>query len=403
MRTYLYKDLPYEGKPAGQVYQKGRAQHFNSDEIVSFGHAWPPPPGYTGDMGNIFLLKRERASFNTLNFEYWYSQGNLQFRGPTWLENPLDISGYSVIEPLAAVLNAAGTTAISRVLPNAPTAGLAVFLGEAREGFPRIFGSGILESRARDLRKTGDEYLNYQFGWVPLVSDLRTFAHNVINSHKVVQQYRASRNTKIRRRFHFPSSTVSIAGNTRITTKLQSFASPNSANVQGQIHATKTTERWFSGAFRFPPVIGDDLGSKFKRFEQEANKLLGTRLTPEVVWNLAPWSWAADWFGNTGDIMRNISYLGADGLVMQYGYIMERQTALTHMSGKSSWVGFNGLGQITNPLGAPMYRINRSELKLRRAATPYGFGVDVASLSTKQWAILAALGISRGPNQLKID
>jgi hypothetical protein len=267
-----------------------------------------------------------------------------------------------------------------------------------------MFGSGVLESRTRDLRKSGDEYLNYQFGWVPLVSDLRTFAHNVINSNKVVQQYRASRNTKIRRRYHFPSVTASASGPTRITTKLQSQASPNSATASGFIHTSKTTEQWFSGAYRFPPVIGDDLGSKFKRFEQEANYLLGTRLTPEVVWNLAPWSWAADWFGNTGDILRNISYLGADGLVMQYGYIMHHEQAQSHMwANTSGWTGFNGLGQITNPYLSSLWRTDKSDMKIRRSATPYGFGVDTSSLSTKQWAILAALGISKGPKQLRID
>jgi hypothetical protein len=151
-------------------------------------------------------------------------------------------------------------------------------------------------------------------------------------------------------------------------------------------------------------VIGDDLGSKFKRFEQEANYLLGTRLTPEVVWNLAPWSWAADWFGNTGDILRNISYLGADGLVMQYGYIMHHEQAQSHMwANTSGWTGFNGLGQITNPYLSSLWRTDKSDMKIRRSATPYGFGVDTSSLSTKQWAILAALGISKGPKQLRID
>jgi hypothetical protein len=120
-------------------------------------------------------------------------------------------------------------------------------------------------------------------------------------------------------------------------------------------------------------------------FEQEANKVLGTRLTPKTVWELTPWSWAADWFGTTGDVMSNLSTLGHDGLVLQYGYVMHEQILATSVDYKT--VGAPELsGSYTNKL----------IMRQRFEATPYGFGFDLKSLTTRQVSILAALGLSKG-------
>jgi hypothetical protein len=38
--------------------------------------------------------------------------------------------------------------------------------------------------------------------------------------------------------------------------------------------------------------------------------------------------------------------------------------------------------------------------KIRRKATPYGFGLNPNTFSTRQWAIIAALGLTFGGNKL---
>jgi hypothetical protein len=48
------------------------------------------------------------------------------------------------------------------------------------------------------------------------------------------------------------------------------------------------------------------------------------------------------------------------------------------------------------PNGAAHIEYSRLELlKLRQQASPFGFGVPSSAFTAKQWAILAALGISR--------
>jgi hypothetical protein len=125
-----------------------------------------------------------------------------------------------------------------------------------------------------------------------------------------------------------------------------------------------------------------------ERFASEADRLLGVKITPEVLWNLTPWTWMLDWFGNVGDILRNISILGQDSMVMQYGYMMEHKT-------------IHRIHKCVDYYGQPVRTEFHYETKRRVPATPYGFGLNQQSLTTAQAAILAALGMSRGPGAVK--
>lgn len=51
---------------------------------------------------------------------------------------------------------------------------------------------------------------------------------------------------------------------------------------------------------------------------------------------------------------------------------------------------------VARPLGETI-EVSR---KVRRAASPYGFGLNAEAFSPKQWAILAALGLTRAPGRL---
>jgi len=118
-----------------------------------------------------------------------------------------------------------------------------------------------------------------------------------------------------------------------------------------------------------------------------SDHLLGWKVTPETLWNIAPWSWAVDWFTNTGDVMTNISNLGKDGLVLQYGYSM------SHRLREARGVGVFRERGSSNDI--TLSRTWLSEWKQRMPATPYGFGVDLGGLTPKQIAIVAALGLSK--------
>jgi hypothetical protein len=125
------------------------------------------------------------------------------------------------------------------------------------------------------------------------------------------------------------------------------------------------------------------------RLALEAKKLLGLSLTPDTVWNLTPWSWMVDWVSNAGDVVSNISDALFDGLVLRYGYMMEH----TLTSDEYFFVGPTGFQPTNGP--RPSSITLHHEVKKRVKATPYGFGLTWTSFTTRQLAILAALGITR--------
>jgi hypothetical protein len=128
-------------------------------------------------------------------------------------------------------------------------------------------------------------------------------------------------------------------------------------------------------------------------FERRANIVLGTRLTPDVLWNLAPWSWLVDWFGNVGDVSSNATALSNDNLVMRYGYLTKKVSVTYSYTCPDVRSNGHKLGSVTTGL------INTS--LERRRATPYGFGIDLNGLSVAQWAILGALGLTKSPRTLR--
>lgn len=134
-------------------------------------------------------------------------------------------------------------------------------------------------------------------------------------------------------------------------------------------------------------VPGSFASSKVGQLGAEADKLFGLSLTPDLLWNLAPWSWAVDWFTNTGDVLENVSDMVAQGLVMRYGYLME--TKSISVTYKLHGCTFHGTPVVLAPA------VLETVSKVRVRANPFGFGITWDGLSPIQIAILAALGISR--------
>lgn len=272
-------------------------------------------------------------------------------------------------------VRADGTKAISIATPNNPSFSLANTVGELRaDGLPAIIGSGLLKERTKFLKGSGSEYLNVEFGWKPMMNDLRDFARTVKHSNEIIAGYREGSNRKIRRRHQFKpeTETRSYSGN--------GYHSPIDPGygTSGSVVESRETRSWFSGAFRYHVPTGTDVVSNLVRYESYANKILGIRLTPSTVWELAPWSWAADWFANTGDVLKNISNLGTDGMVMQYGYQM------THVKNSKT----------VSTISGEVYT-RTQEQKRRIPASPYGFALTFDGLSNRQKAVVAALGLTK--------
>jgi len=155
------------------------------------------------------------------------------------------------------------------------------------------------------------------------------------------------------------------------------------------------TNSHFSGGFRFYyPEISTAL-DHLAEIEHNANLLLGTRLDPEVLWNLQPWTWLVDWFINFGDVLGNLSAIISDDLVMQYGYIM-METRISKEITIPRGIRLSNFPGATYFDEKPLVLNLELHQKMRAFASPFGFGLTPEMFTPQQWAILAALGMSQG-------
>lgn len=302
-------------------------------------------------------------------------------------------------------MKADGTTAISQCAPINPTASLGTGLAETfREGFPTLPGIQTWKRRVEILRDAGSEYLNYQFGWAPLQSEIHDVVNGARHHRDIMQNYRHNEGKPVHRRFDFPDENQryeeEVSSGDPITGVLSSsWLNGSGTAARRKVVYEKTTKRWFEGSFSYGGPGKADNFDRGIHFGSEADAVFGLKLTPTLLWELVPWSWAVDWFTNAGDVINNVTNFAAAGLVMRYGYMMHE----THESYHTEWgdgrflTGVMSDGKLKL---VPKYEGHGSRgifrtTKSRIPASPFGFGVGWEDLSPTQLAITAAIGITR--------
>lgn len=387
-------------QPDSIFNQNGEANIATSQVTEGAEHGWDPSRPSSGDVGGYFKTAKREFYGSNSSLSTWRRSGTTTraYNGPISCQpGNWPLSSYGDVGSSATHLSA-GATAIARSIPTAPAADVSVMLGEIfREGIPRAIGASMLKNRFRDYRDIGGEYLNYQFGWAPIVSDLKKVAHAVTESERILSQLERDSGRNVRRRYKFPPvfNTAQTVGTGRPYPALNSVYYYGDQTLT-QLHQFEQ-KRWFSGCFTYHFERSGKSRDKMSDAAKSARVLLGLELTPSTVWNLSPWSWLADWVTNAGDVLSNVSRFSQDGLVMRYGYLMEHtiQTrSLTYSGG-----GYFTASGYKSPMPTTTGRFV-VETKLRVPATPFGFGLDTGGFDPRQWAILGALGISKGPTNL---
>lgn len=381
---------------------------FPGTEVTrSEGHPFSSRKGLTnvgGPFDNIKSYVANDIVDSGLSYQTWIVQQgphgvNVQqtrsYYGPVLAKGPDNATGQFVYPPSAASsdaeLNALGATAIARCRPDNSIASAGAALGEIYTGgLPSLLKSTSWKGRAQTARNGGKDYLNVQFGWVPLVNDISQFANGVRQFRKVMNQYERDAGRLVRRRYEFP---VEKTESETVVFGSPAWVGASGGNViasSGTMTLRKrvTKQRWFSGAFTYHLPTGYDSRSQVERYALFADKFLGLNLRPDTLWELAPWSWAVDWFSNAGDVISNVNSFTIDGQVLVYGYMME------HTISEYTYT-LDGVVDSDGKPVKPQPVVLVTETKKRRGASPYGFGVTWDGLSPFQISILTALGISR--------
>jgi hypothetical protein len=301
-----------------------------------------------------------------------------------------------------------GASFIAKTKPKLSHADLGQALGELRkDGIPALIGSIALRSRTiRDgFRSAGSEYLNYQFGWAPLVRDVMKVAEAASRSRELLEKRYDEVGKLLSRRMYLDpqSQTTTVEGSGSMNTPWglgSTIDVPSgSSTLYWEENYTEYSRMWFSGAYRFAfPDVPEAL-KYLGKIENDANILLGTRLDPELLYNLAPWTWFIDWFVNIGDVVGNLTSLSTDHVNIHHAYIMKHtritreRTTKEPITLKGRYASFaneslrRNIGRVSNTV--------TYERKVRYRASPFGFGLTFADLTPYQQAILLALGVSR--------
>jgi len=306
-----------------------------------------------------------------------------------------------------------GQKAIGTLAPTRPDISLAGILGELREGLPSLIGMAAFKARAnaikrgksRTLQSAGSEWVNLQFAVIPLMSDIKSTYDALMSVTERLINYQADASNGVRRRMSFPvKDEIVHFSEGQCSTGFLSV-DPSHLNEEykwgGGSHSAyypigrrstltqQTSDRiWFSGSFTYFIPVGKDLSSNIDRYVALGNKLFGSSLSPEVLWQLAPWSWLVDWFYDIGATISAFERIKDDNLVVNYGYVMgtSKKTA-THRIVTPS------------PLDSRLKDVSSvtsSIRKERMRANPYGFSATKsAEFTPMKWSILAALGFSK--------
>ena len=342
------------------------------------------------------------------------------FANPDLTYDGISLSNYGggggafiVNNPLFPSTTAYEPLARDRLRPQLSRAGLTVFLAESRD-IPRMLRQtsavfhdiwkalgGSQHTAFMHPKRVADEFLNHQFGWAPFVGDIVKMTDALIFSRQYIADVTAANNTWVKKR--------AVLANDESVTRLKRLYSPgcepSGANILGLckdltldgnvckgymdvMDETKTLV-WTEGSFKYyRPEFDSSLSSyntAWASIERHMT-LYGLRVNPSTIYRATPWTWLIDWFSQTGRLIDRATDWGLDGIVSKYLYLMHHRVRTIR--------SFHLFNFWSGALALTWVRFVDTKQR-KNAGSPYGFDLLSKDLSTQQWAILAALGISR--------
>ncbi len=253
----------------------------------------------------------------------------------------------------------------------------------------------------QSLAKTlGSEYLNISFGWTPLMNEFAGIVKHFMTLDRLLYY------DSTRRHRHWvgpsASSTVQtanavVASNQNLNSlsyTRDSQAQLTSGGISGTVLDSYTWFQDYRLSARFAGIARPSRAADM--FNDKALAVLGNLgivNDPDLVWELAPFSWLADWAVNIGSGMENATYYSKSngGRSIDYAYVSTKTT----VSEERRVLTLNAQPVTTTQ------RIDNGKSSIvttqldRRRVSPFGIGVDLSGLSSGQFNILVALGLAK--------
>lgn len=199
----------------------------------------------------------------------WINPGHL----PTTLESTVSCS----------------TRLLARTNPNRYDVALPVFIYELKDlpEMLRLAGNSI-------LKKGAGQYLSWEFGWKPLIADLKRMLDFTGRVNKrITELHKLHSRGGLRRSMSLSQDTQESASTSTIESNL-------GVVISGRTTKFTKAERW--GSVRWlPTALPPKDESEYRRLALRA--VYGLELSASNLWEAIPWSWLVDWFTDVGDFL----------------------------------------------------------------------------------------------------
>lgn len=297
-----------------------------------------------------------------------------------------------------AALKTLGTTGWARAKPTRPSAGLGQFLGEFRDVPRTLKGTaksfyekyksfmGSRRGGGFSASSASRDWLNANFGWAPFIRDIQDFYKTTKNLEAKIAQLKRDNGQWVKRGSTIDSGSEATEWLNQDTPGHTPTLDPSlyeSGPPYGHMQGTRTISyrTWFEARFKYwiPTLESSPWDLRSKAL------IYGVLPTPDLVWELLPWSWLVDWVANVGDVLSNVTDMALNNLVAKYAYVMHSTSEEMELTMQTFLKG----GPVTSVARASVVT------KQRLSASPFGFGLSSPDFSAWQWSILGALGLSR--------
>lgn len=172
-----------------------------------------------------------------------------------------------------------------------------IFLAELRDV------PSLLRNAAQKLSKFGaNEYLKYEYGWKPLVSDMRKMMRSMLYLERRIDNLRRLRNNHTIRRHYRPPNRFD--GHVTPISRWESSLNDQRFPIIGTQRVD--TERWCICTW-----IADDFdkgvlpATDHELMGLARRAILGGTIDGSTLWELMPWSWLIDWNTNVSEFLQS--------------------------------------------------------------------------------------------------
>jgi len=266
-------------------------------------------------------------------------------------------------------------SSISDMIPDHGEMGWGETLFElARGNIPKACADLIKRAKMGKLldpkgygRDLGSDYLNAQFGLVPIASDFKALIEHLGTvSDLLYSNIKRTRKT-------FGAHDVHV-GRSRLDARVLDPGVPWSdygySGDWAEITHTLTTDTVIKA--KFAKARPSHLANTY--LDQALLNIRKLGFNEKLSWDLLPFSWLIDWYGNIGSSIENAAAFNPTSgrYLSQYMWATTRTTITA--SGGGAW------SQLIHTK--------------RRPISPFGLSTAVPTLNSYQWSILAALGFA---------